>query len=127
MFQQPLLDLLQAEVVVVEPFAGMFEVEVVLRALAPRKFEHQLQVVHLYRVFRHGGIQPLELVELLVEHFAHLFAPLLRLGLLAHAGDFGFVLVAAQLLLDGAYLLLEVVFFLLLVDVLFDLALYLVL
>ena len=127
MFQQPLLDLLQAEVVVVEPFAGMFEVEVVLRALAPRKFEHQLQVVHLYRVFRHGGIQPLELVELLVEHFAHLFAPLLRLGLLAHAGDFGFVLVAAQLLLDGAYLLLEVVFFLLLVDILFDLALYLVL
>jgi hypothetical protein len=113
--------------VVVEPFAGVLEVEVVLRAFAPGKLQHELQVVHLHRVLRHGGVQPFELVELLVEQLADLLAPLLGFGLLAHAGDLGFVVVAAQLLLDGAYLLLEVVLLLLLVYVLFDLALDLVL
>ena len=124
--QQPLLHLVQTEMVVIELFAGALEVEVVLRHVVPRQFQQQLQVGHLHRIFGHGGIQPLDLLQLLLEGFAHLRGPVLLLGLLAHLLDVG-VGAVAQLVLNRAHLLLEVVVALLLVDLLLDLLLDLVL
>ena len=42
--QNPLLDVLQPVVVLVEHLAGVVEVQLILRAFAPRQFGHQLQV-----------------------------------------------------------------------------------
>ena len=124
--QQPLLHLVQTEMVVIELFAGALEVEVVLRHVVPRQFQQQLQVGHLHRIFGHGGIQPLDLLQLLLEGFAHLRGPVLLLGLLAHLLDVGIGAVA-QFVLDRTHLLLEVVVALLLVDLLLDALLNLVL
>ena len=112
--------------VVIELFAGALEVEVVLGHVVPRQFQQQLQVGHLHRILGHGGVQPLDLLQLLLEGFAHLRGPVLLLGLLAHLLDVGIGAVA-QLVLDRAHLLLEVVVALLLVDLLLDTLLNLVL
>ena len=66
--------------------------------------EQQLQVGHLHRILGHGGVQPLDLLQLLLEGFAHLRGPVLLLGLLAHPLDVG-VGAVAQLVLDRAHLL----------------------
>ena len=101
MLEDALLDLLESEVVVVELFAGALQVEVVLRHVVPRQLQKQLEGGHLDRVLRHGGVQPLDFLQLLLEGFAHLLGPVLLLGLLAHALDVGigavaqFVLAAA--------------------------------
>ena len=112
--------------VVIELFAGALEVEVVLRHVVPRQFQQQLQVGHLHRIFGHGGVQPLDLLQLLLEGFAHLRGPVFLLGLLAHLLDVGIGAVA-QFVLDRTHLLLEVVVALLLVDLLLDALLNLVL
>ena len=125
-FQQPLLDLFEAEMVVVELLARLFEVEIVLRTVVPRQFEQQLQVGCLHRIFGYGGVEPFEFLQLLLEEFGHLLGPVLLLGLFAHLVQFG-VGAVAQFVLDGAHLLLEVVVALLLVDLLLDLLLDLVL
>ena len=124
--QNTLLDLIEAEMVVVQLLAGAFQIEIVLRYVVPRQLQQQLQVGHLHRILRHGGIQPLDLLQLLLEGLTDLLGPVLLLRLLAHALDIGIGAVA-QLILDRAHLLLEVVVALLLVDLLLDALLDLVL
>ena len=114
-FQNTLLDLLQTEVVAVELIARAIQVEIVLGHVVPRQLQQQLQVGHLHRIFGHGGIQPLDLLQLLLEEFADLLGPVLLLGRLAHLLDVGIGAVA-QLVLDRAHLLLQVIVALLLVD-----------
>ena len=116
-FEQPVLHLLQSEVVVVEPRAGRLQIEIILRNFVPRQVEHQLQVGHLHRIFRHGGVEPLDLRKLLFEGLGHLLRPVLLGRLFAHLLDVG-VLAVAQLVLYGAHLLLQIVVALLLVDLL---------
>ena len=89
MLQQALLHLVQPEVVAVQLFAGALQVEVVLRHVVPRQLQQQLEVGHLHRILGHGGIQPLDLLQLLLESLAHLLGPVLLLGLLAHLLDVG--------------------------------------
>ena len=103
--------------VAVELFAGALEVEIVLGRVVPRQFEQQLQIGHLHRILGYGGVQPLDFLQLLLEGLADLLGPVLLLGLLAHLLDVG-VGAVAQLVLNRAHLLLEVVVALLLVDLL---------
>ena len=119
MFEDALLDLLEPEMVVVQLLAGTLQVEIVLGHVVPRQFEQQLQVGHLHGVLRHGRVEPLDLLQLLLEGLAHLLGPVFLLGLLAHALDVGIGAVA-QFVLDRAHLLLEVIVALLLVDLLLD-------
>ena len=117
MLQNTLLHLVQTEMVAVELFTGALEVEVVLGRVVPRQFEQQLQIGHLHRILGYGGVQPLDFLQLLLEGLADLLGPVLLLGLLAHLLDVG-VGAVAQLVLNRAHLLLEVVVALLLVDLL---------
>ena len=125
-FEDTLLDLLQPEMVAVELLARAIQIEIVLGHLVPREFQQQLQVGHLHRIFGHGGIQPLDLLQLFLEGFADLLGPVLLLGLLAHLLDVGIGAIA-QFVLDRAHLLLQVIVALLLVDLLLHALLYLVL
>ena len=121
-FEYALLDLLQSEVVGIELLAGAGQIEIVFGYLVPRQFEHQLQICHLYRILRNGRIQPLDLVQLLVEEVGNSLAPLFLLCRFAHLRNL-VVLVAVQLLLYRAHLLLQIVIALLFVDFRFDLLL----
>ena len=110
----------------VEPLARGLQIEVVARHVVPRQFEQQLQIGHLHRIFGHGRVEPLEFLHLLFERLAHLLGPVFLPGLLAQLLDVGIGAVA-QLVLDGAHLLLQVVVALLLVDLLLHALLDLVL
>ena len=106
----PLLDLLEAEMVVVEHGLGAEQVLLDLRALAPRDAEQPVEVVaHDGRLGRHRRhlAQLLQLGRRLVAGLLGelgLLDPLLELGQLVLA-----VLAVAQLLLDRLHLLVEVV------------------
>ena len=69
------------------------------------------------RILGHGGVHPLELRQLLLEGSGHLGGPLLLRRRLPQPLDVG-IRAVAQLVLDRAHLLLEVVIALLLVDLL---------
>ena len=117
-FEDALLDLLQAVVVAVEHTAGVLHIEVVSGILAPRETEHHLQVVELYVVVGRLGIDAFELHHLLLEGVGHLLAPQLLGRLAAQLVDVLILHAAAQLVLDILQLLLKEVFALLLVEVL---------
>ena len=101
--------------VLVQHLLRVPEVKVVLAHVVPREVEHELQVVVLYAVLRSGRIVALELCKFLLECGSHAFRPVLRRGSLPQAVDFP-VLVHAELLLDGAELVVQVILPLLLVD-----------
>ena len=126
MLQNTLLHLVQTEMVAVELFTGALEVEVVLGRVVPRQFEQQLQIGHLHRILGYGGVQPLDFLQLLLEGLADLLGPVLLGRLLAQSLQLA-VGTFAQLVLNRAHLLLQVVIALLLVDLLLDTALDLVL
>ena len=127
MLQDAVLHLVQPEVVVVEPLLGMVQVQIVFRIAFPRQVEHQLQVVELHGILGYGRIHPLQLRELLEKQLLRLGFPTLFGSPLVQLVDVLVGRIAAQLVLNRAYLLLQEILALLLVDVLLDLALYLVL
>ena len=112
--QDAVLDLLQTEVVRVELLASALEVEVILGHLIPRQVDHQLQVGHLYRVLGNSRVEALHLCELLLEELGSSLTPLLLCRCIAQTFDVA-IFILAQLLLNGAHLLLQVVVALLLV------------
>ena len=114
-FDDALLDRLESVVVVVEDLLGVLEVEVVLADLLPGQLQHEVKVVVLHAVVGRRGVVLLQFRELLLEDFGDLLGPLLRCGPLLEAVEFLGV-VHSELLLDGAELVVEVVFPLLLVD-----------
>ncbi len=123
--EDPVLDVAEAVVVLVQDPARLDQVEVVRGADLPRDLEHPVQVVADPAVLGAllGG--PVEAVELAL----HLLADSLRhLGVLQLAPVFGAgVARLAQLLLDGFHLLAEQEFALLLLHPLADLGPQLVL
>ncbi len=120
MLHQSLLDFVQTEMVVVELAARLLQVEIVGRGMVPRQFQHELQIVHLHGVLRHGGIEPFEFRELLFEELGRRLRPLLLRGLLAHLVYLGIGAVA-YLVLNSPQLLLQIVVALLLVYLALDL------
>src|SRR6516225_3240543 len=103
----PLLDLLQAEVIVVEDLLGKLEVLLDLGALGPRYRQEPVEVVAHHSGFRRHRRHLPELLELV----SGLLARLLReLGLLDLVLDFGELVLAfrvVDLFLDRLHLLVE--------------------
>ena len=123
MLHYSVFDFVETEVVFVENFLRMFEVEIVLCILIPRKLDESLKVVVLDTVIGLLWVHTLQLLELLVKHIRHLLAPFLLRCLLRQLLDILFVRRSAKFLLDSPKLLIQKVFALLLVEVGFYLAL----
>ena len=120
----PLFDIVQAIVIPVQYGTGPFEVELIDTVFVPWQFQQQLQVVALYAELRHLRVHALDLKQFFLEMLGHLLGPLFGLGLGAHLFDLCFMRGPTQFFLDGLHLLLQVIFSLLLVDIAFDLGLY---
>ena len=122
--EDPVLDLLDVVVILVEHLARVLEVEVVLGRLVPRQRGDPLEIAAHHPVLRHRGLQALESRELAVGLLAHLLGKLGRVELLAQLGDLRLHLVGlAKLLLDGLELLAQEVLALALVELGLDLRL----
>ena len=102
--------------VVVEFLLDLLEVEVVLSVGIPGQVEHIVQISILHRVVGRLGIEALQFAQFLVKLLLHVLAPLHLQAALVQFVDV--VNVGTQLLLDGADLLLQEVFTLLLREVL---------
>ena len=119
-FDYPLLDRLQSEMVLIQHLLGMFQVQVVLRHLSPWQVQHELDVVELYAVFRRARVVPFQLGHLLFEDFLYGFRPYLFLRLCPEPLKI-LHLVHSEFFLDGPELAVQIVFPLLLVDFRLDL------
>ena len=121
----PVLHLLEVEVVRVEHRARVLEVEVVLGERRPRQREDPLEVRADDAVLGRGRRQLLEPRELAVGRLAHLLGQLAeRVEPLAQLGDLGLLRVAlAELLLDRLQLLAQEVLALALLHLRLDLRL----
>ena len=114
MLKDALLDLLEAEVVLVEDALGGLDIEVILRHLIPGQVEDRLAVLQLDAVVRALGAHMPQLGDLLVEGLAHLGGPLFLSPLGEHRRDL-VLIVVGELLADLLHLLLEEVVPLLLI------------
>ncbi len=122
--EDPVLDLLDVVVVVVEHLACVLEVEVVLGRLVPRQRGDPLEVVAHDAVLGHRGLQPLEPAELALHLLVSLLGQVDRGQLVAQLVDLGGHLVGlAQLLLDRLHLLAQEVLTLALLELGLDLRL----
>ena len=106
--------------VLVQHLLGVLEVQVVVGQFAPRKVQHELDVIVLDAVIRRRGIVLLQPGHLLVEDGADLLGPLLFVSAGAELGEI-LALIHSELLLDGLQLVVQVILPLLLVDVALDL------
>ena len=105
----PVLDLLEIEVVLVENRARVLEVEVVLGERRPRQGDDPLEVGADHPVLGRRRRQPLEPAELAVDRLAHLLGQRAEsLDALAELGDLRLLrVVLAELLLDRLQLLAQ--------------------
>ena len=117
MLDDAVFHLVKAEMVGVEDALGAFQVEVVLGELAPRQVNEVLQVVELYAVFRCLRMGALQLLQFPFKDLGHFLRPFFLCGLLFQLLDVLLVGIAAQLFLDGAQLLVEIILTLLLVHI----------
>ena len=106
--------------VLVQHFLRVREVQVVVGHFSPGEVQHELDVGILDAIVRRGGVVLLQAGHFLVKDGSHFLGPLLFIGPAPHLFEF-LSLVHAQLFLDGAELVVEVVFPLLLVYVRFHL------
>ena len=127
MLDDTVFHFVQTEMVGVEDALGALQVEVVLGVFLPRQVDEILQVIELYAIFRSLRVGAFQFLQLALKDVRHFLRPFLLLGFLCQLLDILLVGIAAQLFLDGAQLLVQVVFALLLVHVDTDLALYLLL
>ena len=88
-FEDPLLDFLQTEVVLVQNLARVGDLEVVFGELVPRQFEHQLEIGADYVVFGRRSRQLLQPAKFAVQFLANVFRKVGLLELLAQDIDFG--------------------------------------
>ena len=98
----------------------MLQVQVVVRQLAPGQVQHELDVRILDAVVWRSRVVFLQAGHFLVEDGTHFLGPLFLVGPTAHFLEL-FALVHPELLLDGAQLVVQVIFPLLLVNVRFHL------
>ena len=106
--EDPLLDLLQVVVVLVEHLLGPFQVQDVVGAPSPGELEDQLEIGPGDLVIGRGGGQPLQPCQLALGLLAHLVG---QVGLVEAAaqllGLLALGVLLAQLVLDGPELLAE--------------------
>ena len=119
--EDPLLDLLQAVVVLVEDPLGVDDVQLLLGLLAPGQRQHPVEVVAHDRRLRRHRRHHAQLLELLLDLGQRLFRQALLLGPVFQLRQLVLEFVAiAQLLLDRLHLLVEVVLLLRLLHLLLD-------
>ncbi len=107
-FEDPVLDLLDVVVVLVEDLARVGQLEVVTGRLVPRERRDPLEISADHAPFGHRGLQPLEPCELAIGLLAHLLGQLDRRELLPELIDLGLHLVGlSELLLDRLELLAQ--------------------
>ena len=106
-----LLDFLQAVVVSVQYLFGMINAARFLAFLLPRHSQQPIQIVSGYSRFRRHGRHRLQLFQLLNRFIEDVLGHACALDLLAQLIELA-LLTAAQFLLDGLDLLVEVVLFL---------------
>ena len=110
MFEDPVLDLFQTLVVLVEDDPGPNDVDAIRRRLLPGHREQPVEIGPSHRVLRCGRRHLGEPVQLAESLFTRLFRQAGLVDLLAQAVDLLRTLVAlAQLFLDGLELLAQVV------------------
>ncbi len=120
-FQNPLLDLLQAIVIVVENLLRPVDVPVLAVLLVPRHRQEPFQVVPRDGRLGGDGRHDLEALELLNGLLVGLLRHLRGFDLLLELLDFvAAIVLASQLLLDRLHLLVEVVLLLRLLHLLLD-------
>ena len=117
-FEDALLYLFHAVVVVVENALCSFQVEIVLGIFAPRQSDHCLQIVELYAILRTLRVEHIELVEFLTENLCNILRPVLLSRFLLKFLAFWRTFASAKFLLDVLNLLLQKVFALLFVEIL---------
>ena len=122
-FEDPLLDLLQAVMVLVEDPLGLGDVELVLGPLLPRDGDEPVDVVAADgRLGGHGRHHP-QLLDLLLRLLVRLLAHPALLDLLLELVELGAALLAVpKLLLDRPHLLVQVELALALLHLLLDAA-----
>jgi len=117
----PLLDLLQTVMVVVEDTFGGIQIDLIVSIIAPGQRDHPVDIVAHHSCFGRHRRHHLELFELLdslvLRFFGHLLGEDLFFEFLDLVLEFVFL---AELLLDGPHLLVEIVLFLSLLHLLFD-------
>ena len=116
-FENALLNLLHAVVVLVQDALGFLEVEVVLRVFAPGEGDKRLEISQLDIIVGRLRIQLVQFVQLSVESLVHFLAPLLVLGFLLQFLPLRTALARPEFFLDVLNLLLEEVLALLFVNV----------
>jgi len=126
-FDDALLGLFQAVVIIVEDLAGLFDVQVVLRALPPGQGEDPVQIGGNDVIFRRGWMHPPQTLQLPLRLFPGLLGEVLAgqlFPVFLHL-HLGFVLFA-QFLLYGGQLLAQVIIALALVHIILHLGLDLI-
>ena len=116
-FQNALLHILHAVVVVVQNALGTGQTEVVLGVGVPRQIYHGLQESYLYRIVRTLRVQRVELGNFFLEDFGSFLAPVLLFRLLQNLLLLRTGVSFYQFFPDVLDLLLEEVFLLLLIKV----------
>ena len=81
MFQDALLHLLHAVVVLVQDALGTLQVEVILGIFVPGQVHQRLQVVQLHVEVGTLRVQVVEFVGFLIEHLSDLHRPFFLVGL----------------------------------------------
>ncbi len=110
-FDDPILDLLEAVVIGIEHLLRLADVFLDLALLAPGQVEQHVQIIADDRRFGAHRLHALELLELGFGLFAGFLAELGLGDLFGQFGDFvARVVVAAQLVLDRLELFVEIVF-----------------
>jgi hypothetical protein len=120
--EDPLLDLLQTVVLGLQDLLGLVDVVAIVGLVVPRQRDHPVEVVAHHRRLGAHRRHLLQLLELLEAALLGLLAHLLLLDLLFELGELVLELVAlaAQLLLDGLHLFVEIELLLLLLHLLLD-------
>ena len=116
-FQDALLYILHAVVVVVQNALGTGQTEVVLGVGIPRQIYHRLQESDLYRIVRTLLVQRVELGDFFLENLGGFLAPVLRFRLFQNLLLLRTGVAFSQFFPDVFDLLLEEVFLLLFIEV----------
>ena len=118
MLNDAFFDLFESIMVFIENGSGLLEVYIVLAILIPGQVEDVVEIAILYRVIGGLGMESFQLTHLFFKDFSYIFTPEFLSATIAQLLHLLFYAIASQLLLDSAYLLLQEVLTLLLVDTL---------
>ena len=123
MLHDSVFDFVKSEMVFIEHFLSVFEVEIILCIFIPWKFDESFQIVVLNAIICRLWVHPLQFLKLFIKDFSHFFTPLFLRSLSFQILDILLVRRAAEFFLNSPKLLIQKVFALLLVHIFLNLTL----